>query len=87
MFPHAQEKLVKASGDDSGGSTGEARSSSQIASIRHVLRRVNMFLFLSLYFCMDVYVCMCMYMLSTCFSCTCIDTSLLLSIDSQKVLY
>ena len=41
-----------------GGDSGEDGSSSQIASIRHVLRRVNMFLFLSLYFCMYVYVCM-----------------------------
>ena len=38
---------MKASGDDSGGSTGEARSSSQIASIRHVFRRVNVSLFLN----------------------------------------
>jgi len=43
-------------GGDSGSDTGEAGSSSQIASIRHVLRRVNMFLLLSLYFCMYVYV-------------------------------
>jgi len=36
------------SGSDSGGDTGEAGSSSQIASIRHALRHINMFLFLNL---------------------------------------
>ena len=91
MFPHAQVHSREINdainfGGDNGSDTGEAGSSSQIASIRHVLRRVNMFLFLSLYFCMYAYVCvygcMCMYMLSTCLSC--IDASLLLSIGSKK---
>ena len=63
-FPHARVRSREISdainfGGDSGGATGEAGSSSQIASIRHVLRRVNMFLFLSLYFCMCMSVYMC----------------------------
>jgi len=62
-FPHARVRSREISdginfGGDSGGDTDEAGSSSQIASIRHVLRCVNMLLFLSLYFCMYAYVCM-----------------------------
>ena len=42
------KEMVMSSGSDSGGDTGEAGSSSQIASIRHALRHINMFLFLNL---------------------------------------
>ena len=53
-----QDKSVMPFGGSSGGDSGEAGSFFQIASIRHVLRYVNMFLFLSLYVCMHVYVCL-----------------------------
>ena len=56
-------------------------SSSQIASIKHVLRHVNMFLFLNQNFGV-VYLSVCMCMLSTCLSCN--DASLLLSIGIEK---
>ena len=58
-------------------------SSSQISSIEHVLRHVNMFLFLNQNLgVVYLSVCVCMCMLSTCLSC--IDASLLLSIGIEK---
>ena len=58
-------------------------SSSQISSINHVLRHVDIFLFLNQnLWVVYLSVCVCMCMLSTCLSC--IDASLLLSIGIEK---
>ena len=73
-FPHSQGKSVMPSGGDSGGNW-------IFLTIKHVLRHVNMFLFLNQNLGV-VYLSVCMCMLSTCLSC--IDASLLLSIGIEK---
>ena len=77
-FPHAQEKNQWCPLVVTVVVTG---SSSQISSIKHVLRHVNMFLNQNLWV-VYLSVCVCMCMLSTCLSC--IDASLLLSIGIEK---
>jgi len=73
-FHTIKRKLVMPSGGDSGGNW-------IFLSIEHVLRNVNMFLFLNQNLGV-VYLSVCRCMLSTCLSC--IEASLLLSIGIEK---